>query len=89
MDTGPAVRGRSVDLYLWSCKEALQFGRRKVRLTGAAPWLEPGEQHPRHGRYAVPQARGRVEEGRARRRRAGRAHRRYDPASMQPVGLSA
>ena len=33
MDTGPAVRGRSVDLYLWSCKEALQFGRRKVRLS--------------------------------------------------------
>ena len=33
MDTGPAVRGRTVDLYLWSCKEALQFGRRKVRLT--------------------------------------------------------
>ena len=33
MDTGPAVRGRSLDLYLWSCKEALQFGRRKVRLT--------------------------------------------------------
>ena len=33
MDTGPSVRGRSVDLYLWSCKEALQFGRRKVRLT--------------------------------------------------------
>ncbi|HUQ88861.1 MAG TPA: 3D domain-containing protein [Vicinamibacterales bacterium] len=33
MDTGPAVRGRSLDLYLWSCNEALQFGRRKVRLT--------------------------------------------------------
>jgi 3D (Asp-Asp-Asp) domain-containing protein len=33
MDTGPSVRGRSVDLYLWSCKEALQFGRRSVRLT--------------------------------------------------------
>jgi 3D (Asp-Asp-Asp) domain-containing protein len=33
MDTGPMVRGRSLDLYLWSCKEALQFGRRKVRLT--------------------------------------------------------
>ena len=33
MDTGPAVRGRTVDLYLWSCKEALQFGRRPVRLT--------------------------------------------------------
>ena len=33
MDTGPAVRGRTVDLYLWSCKEALQFGRRPIRLT--------------------------------------------------------
>ena len=33
MDTGPAVRGRSLDLYLWSCKEALDFGRRKIRLT--------------------------------------------------------
>jgi 3D (Asp-Asp-Asp) domain-containing protein len=33
MDTGPAVRGRTVDLYLWSCTEALQFGRRQVRLT--------------------------------------------------------
>lgn len=33
MDTGPSVRGRSVDLYLWNCKEALDFGRRKVRLT--------------------------------------------------------
>lgn len=33
MDTGPAVRGRTVDLYLWSCKEALVFGRRPIRLT--------------------------------------------------------
>ena len=33
MDTGPAVRGRTVDLYLWNCNEALQFGRRSVRLT--------------------------------------------------------
>jgi 3D (Asp-Asp-Asp) domain-containing protein len=33
MDTGPAVRGRTVDLYLWNCTEALQFGRRQVRLT--------------------------------------------------------
>lgn len=33
MDTGPAVRGRTVDLYLWSCKEALVFGRRPVKLT--------------------------------------------------------
>ena len=33
MDTGPAVQGRTVDLYLWSCTEALAFGRRPVRVT--------------------------------------------------------
>jgi 3D (Asp-Asp-Asp) domain-containing protein len=33
MDTGPSVQGRTVDLYLWSCKEALEFGRRPVRVT--------------------------------------------------------
>ena len=27
MDTGPAVQGRLLDLYMWSCNEALQFGR--------------------------------------------------------------
>jgi 3D (Asp-Asp-Asp) domain-containing protein len=33
MDTGPAVQGRTVDVYMWSCNEALQFGRRPVHLT--------------------------------------------------------
>lgn len=33
MDTGSAVQGRTVDLYLWSCKEATEFGRRPVRIT--------------------------------------------------------
>jgi 3D (Asp-Asp-Asp) domain-containing protein len=33
MDTGPAVQGRLIDLYLWSCTEALGFGRRPIRLT--------------------------------------------------------
>jgi 3D (Asp-Asp-Asp) domain-containing protein len=33
MDTGPAVQGREVDVYMWSCHEALQFGRRPIRLT--------------------------------------------------------
>jgi 3D (Asp-Asp-Asp) domain-containing protein len=33
LDTGPAVQGRLVDLYMWSCNEALQFGRRPVKLT--------------------------------------------------------
>lgn len=33
MDTGPAVRGREVDLYMWSCHEAVAFGRQDVTLT--------------------------------------------------------
>jgi 3D (Asp-Asp-Asp) domain-containing protein len=32
MDTGPAVQGRTLDLYMWSCHEALKFGRRPVEL---------------------------------------------------------
>jgi len=32
MDTGPAVQGRTLDLYMWSCHEALRFGRRPVEL---------------------------------------------------------
>jgi 3D (Asp-Asp-Asp) domain-containing protein len=33
MDTGPKVQGRHVDLYMWSCYEALDFGRRPIHLT--------------------------------------------------------
>lgn len=33
MDTGPAVQGRQIDIYMWSCNEALQFGRRRARVT--------------------------------------------------------
>jgi 3D (Asp-Asp-Asp) domain-containing protein len=33
MDTGPAVQGRQVDVYMWSCNEALEFGRRPVHVT--------------------------------------------------------
>jgi 3D (Asp-Asp-Asp) domain-containing protein len=33
MDTGPAVQGRELDLYMWSCHEALAFGRRQVKVT--------------------------------------------------------
>jgi 3D (Asp-Asp-Asp) domain-containing protein len=32
MDTGPKVQGRHVDLYIWSCYEALAFGRRPISL---------------------------------------------------------
>ena len=33
LDTGPSVQGRMVDLYMWSCNEALQFGRKSLHLT--------------------------------------------------------
>jgi 3D (Asp-Asp-Asp) domain-containing protein len=32
MDTGPAVQGRHLDLYMWSCHEALRFGKTAVRI---------------------------------------------------------
>src|ERR1700737_558513 len=32
MDTGPAVQGRHLDLYMWSCNEALQFGPKPIHL---------------------------------------------------------
>ena len=32
MDTGPSVQGRIIDLYMWSCHEALRVGRRPVQL---------------------------------------------------------
>jgi 3D (Asp-Asp-Asp) domain-containing protein len=33
MDTGPAVQGRQIDVYMWSCYEALDFGRKSILLT--------------------------------------------------------
>ncbi|MBI3401399.1 MAG: 3D domain-containing protein [Acidobacteria bacterium] len=33
LDTGPSVQGRLVDVYMWSCYEALEFGRKPIRLT--------------------------------------------------------
>jgi 3D (Asp-Asp-Asp) domain-containing protein len=33
LDTGPAIQGRIVDLYMWSCFEALDFGRQPIELT--------------------------------------------------------
>jgi 3D (Asp-Asp-Asp) domain-containing protein len=32
MDTGPKVNGRHLDLYMWSCHEALRFGRAAVSI---------------------------------------------------------
>lgn len=33
LDTGPAVNGRHIDIYLWSCNEALDLGRRNAVVT--------------------------------------------------------
>jgi 3D (Asp-Asp-Asp) domain-containing protein len=33
LDTGPKIQGRKIDLYIWSCYEALDFGRRPVTIT--------------------------------------------------------
>ena len=32
MDTGPKVQGRILDVYMWSCNEALVFGRKQVQV---------------------------------------------------------
>jgi len=42
MDTGPAVQGREVDLYVWNCNEARAFGRRNVSLTVLRLGWHPG-----------------------------------------------
>jgi 3D (Asp-Asp-Asp) domain-containing protein len=33
LDTGPEIKGREVDVYMWSCYEALAFGRRPATVT--------------------------------------------------------
>ena len=34
MDTGPAVQGRHIDIYMWNCNEArYEFGRRNAGIT--------------------------------------------------------
>lgn len=32
LDTGPMVKGRHIDIYMWSCNDALRFGRKSVRV---------------------------------------------------------
>ena len=46
MDTGPSVQGRLVDLYMWSCNEALTFGRRPIHLTVMRLGWNPGATTP-------------------------------------------
>jgi 3D (Asp-Asp-Asp) domain-containing protein len=46
LDTGPAVQGRVIDLYMWSCHEALKFGRRPLRLTVLRLGWSPDKSAP-------------------------------------------
>lgn len=33
LDTGPGVRGRRIDLFVHDCREAVRFGRRRVKVS--------------------------------------------------------
>ncbi len=46
MDTGPAVQGRALDLYTWSCNEALKFGRRPVHVNVLRLGWNPQNSEP-------------------------------------------
>ena len=46
MDTGPKVQGRTLDLYMWSCHEALRFGRKPVEVTVLRLGWDPQASSP-------------------------------------------
>lgn len=46
MDTGPRVQGRTLDLYMWSCHEALAFGRKQVEITVLRLGWSPSASSP-------------------------------------------
>jgi len=46
MDTGGKVLGKHVDLYMWSCNEAINFGRRDITLTVLRLGWSPRDSAP-------------------------------------------
>src|SRR5262245_38586872 len=47
MDTGPAVQGRHIDIYMWNCDEArYEFGRRSAGLTVLRLGWNPRASNP-------------------------------------------
>jgi 3D (Asp-Asp-Asp) domain-containing protein len=46
MDTGPLVQGRHVDLYIWSCYEALAFGHKPVQVIVLRLGWKPSDSTP-------------------------------------------
>jgi 3D (Asp-Asp-Asp) domain-containing protein len=47
MDTGPRVQGRHIDIYTWSCYEALALGRRNIQLVVLRLGWNPRASTPR------------------------------------------
>jgi 3D (Asp-Asp-Asp) domain-containing protein len=68
MDTGPRVQGRILDLYMWSCHEALRFGRKEIQVTVLRLGWDPKASSPS---LIDRLFRGREARRRARRRRFG------------------
>lgn len=46
LDTGPEIKGRELDLYLWNCTEALAFGRQSIRVTILRLGWDPAQSAP-------------------------------------------
>jgi 3D (Asp-Asp-Asp) domain-containing protein len=47
MDTGPKVQGRHIDIYMWSCHEALDLGRRTISIQVLRLGWNPRDSTPR------------------------------------------
>jgi 3D (Asp-Asp-Asp) domain-containing protein len=47
MDTGPTVQGRHIDIYMWSCYEALALGRRTMTVQVLRLGWNPRASTPR------------------------------------------
>jgi 3D (Asp-Asp-Asp) domain-containing protein len=47
MDTGPRVQGRQIDIYMWSCYEALELGRRSIQIVVLRLGWNPRASAPR------------------------------------------
>jgi 3D (Asp-Asp-Asp) domain-containing protein len=47
MDTGPKVQGRHIDIYMWSCHEALALGRRTMQVQVLRLGWNPRDSTPR------------------------------------------
>ena len=79
LDTGPAIQGRLLDLYMWSCFDALDFGRRPIELRILRLGWDPGNTEP-----SLTDAEFREREADARARGADQPLPRPDDAEEAP-----